>query len=638
MFGPPLFLYRHHADAHEPSSYAISADFQASLGVPSPCLRACRLSSKLLNLAERAFGTKVRMLTMVIPLRTIPDATRPPRGPTALRGLLAESEPKDLLVLGSGPLPVEGAWGGMVALDATGATVLAIGVASLQPRTPAQIADELDLLAQMGVAGLRTVESHSDPAAPIEARFARFFGVPAVTLNQTQAAVLVVEAEPSPADWLRLKRELGARLRGVFRLEGKELVPMPIPEQEARARLSLLTKVALGALGVGVVLALVALLRLTHGPAALQAAGAAQTHTVTGRVSGAATHTQWIGQQHMVHTQDGRLLVLTAGRRGLEIVSDRADNGAAWEPPARVAGIHPGSFAAAIDVEGRLHIAYSDGRGVAYTVLTPAGGRWQASKPVRLDRGTKTPVVDIAWDETRQLAHVVWAKVTPRGQEPYWTAVSFRGGKPRPAGSRALSPAGKAVPVLVDEAIDPSSGSLLVTYRGGRSVYGWSSRSMEPRPDGSWSWGGPERLPTRAFIGAAAVAVGPDGVAHLVLRDSTSFQLLYFTHQRGAGWSQAEAAVQAHATSQLDFPALALDDSSRLVYLFYESDQFETAPEIRVAVRDPDSGWLGSTAITSLPEGAYFPTALRDVSGQAIVAWTEGTSQAAIDLARVSGP
>jgi len=128
------------------------------------------------------------------------------------------------------------------------------------------------------------------------------------------------------------------------------------------------------------------------------------------------------------------------------------------------------------------------------------------------------------------------------------------------------------------------------------------------------------------------------GVAHLVLRDSSQYRLLYFTHKPGSTWSNGEVAVQAHATSQVDFPALALDDSSKLVYLFFESDQFETAAEIRVAVRDPNSGWQQSTSVAALPEGDYFPTSLRNANGQAIAVWTRASAAPSVESARVTSP
>jgi hypothetical protein len=329
--------------------------------------------------------------------------------------------------------------------------------------------------------------------------------------------------------------------------------------------------------------------------------------------------------------------VLFEGPSGLQIVSDGADSGATWRAPITVSAIQPQSFAVAIDGRGQLHIAFSDGGGVAYAVLRPRGG-WRVTQLVRLDRQSRTPLVDLAWDGPRRTADVVWAKDTPKGQEPFWAAIRSEGGKPTVTSTRAIAAPGKAIPVLVNEAIDTQNGTLMVSYRDGTSQAGWASRTATPLSTGAWRWSAVERLPTHAFIGAAALAMDQTGVAHLVLRDSSHYRLLYFTHGPGSSWSKGEVAVQAHATSQVDFPALALDDSSKLVYLFFESDQFETAPEIRVAVRDPNSGWQQSTSVAALPEGDYFPTSLRNANGQAIAVWTRASSVASIESARVTSP
>jgi hypothetical protein len=283
-------------------------------------------------------------------------------------------------------------------------------------------------------------------------------------------------------------------------------------------------------------------------------------------------------------------------------------------------------------------MAFSDDGGVAYAVLNRAGAGWRVSQLLRLDSRSRTPVVDLAWDEPRHTADVVWVKDTANGQEPFWAAVQTTGGTAGVVGTRAIAAPGKAVPVLVNEAVDPVTGSLMVTYRDGTSEAGWRSRQATPLPTGGWRWNRTERLPTHAFIGAAALAIDQGGMAHLVLRDSSDYRLLYFTRPRRATWSKGEIAVQAHATSQVDFPALALDDSSQLVYLFFESDQFETSPEIRVAVRDPDSGWQQSTSVAALPQGNYFPTSLRNASGQAIAVWTRGGSAPSVESARVTAP
>jgi hypothetical protein len=530
-------------------------------------------------------------------------------------------------------------------VDAGGNTLLAVSLETVSPRAPAQIADELDRLAQMNGSDLSEVETQPPPDRSIAERFTDLFGESPPILNRAQGALLVVTQEPEPAVWRRLSRELGPRLRGVYRLEGSELTLLPPPQAETRvagirAPVSWGTLVAVGVVVLGVGATLLALFHVFN-PAATSPTAESLVPTIktvaTG-VPGSATHTQWIGQQHLVHTSDGRLLALYAVPGGLQIVSDGGDNGATWLAPSSVTAVTPGSFSVAIDAADRLHIAYSDARGVSYVVLSQSASGWRASPIVRLDPHTKTPLVDVGWDQSRQVAHVVWAKDTSRGQEPYWAAIVSRRGRTSVAGSGAVAAPGKAVPVLVNDAVDPSSGEVLVTYRSGTSATGWSSRTMNPARSGTWKWSPPQRVPTVASIGAAALAFDGQGTAHLVLRDSTDYRLLYYIHSAAGGWSKPEIAVQAHATSQVDFPALALDGSSKLVYLFFETDQFETAPEIRVAIRDPNSGWKEPTSVAALPEGDYFPTALRNANGQAVTLWTRGGSVPSLEAARVTSP
>jgi hypothetical protein len=582
---------------------------------------------------------------MVIPSPTTSATEGTAPDLDSLLDLVTDWPPGKLLPLGAGPLPVEGSLRGVVTLDAGGETVLVVWLYGVLPRAPAQIADELDRLAQMGAADLAEVESQPPPDRPIAERFTDLFGVSPPVLNRSQAVILVVSREPDPAAWRRLTSELGTRLRGVYRREGTQLILLSPPEAAprpvtSRTPMSLGTLLPWGAVLLGVGLTLVALARFFNpAPGEPAAANLVPTiKTVATGVPGSATDTQWIGQQHLVHTSNGRLLALLAVPGGMQIVSDGGDDGATWLKPSSVTAVKPQSFSVAIDAADRLHLAFTDARGVSYAVLSQSPGGWRASSILRLDTHTKTPLVDVGWDQSRQTAHVVWAKDTAAGQEPYWAAIASKRGRAVVVDSGAVASPDTTVPVLVNEAVDPSSGQVLVTYRQGTSATGWSSRTLSPFGSGAWRWEAPERLPTDASIGAAALAFDGQGIAHLVLRDSTDYRLLYFIHSERLGWSKPEIAVQALATSQVDFPALALDDSSKLVYLFFESDQFETAPEIRVAIRDPNSGWKQATSVAALPEGDYFPTALRNANGQAIALWTRGSSVASLEAARVTSP
>jgi hypothetical protein len=580
---------------------------------------------------------------IVIPSQTRLDSEGAVPNPPSLVALLSDWARDKMLVLGAGAMPVEGARGGVVALDAHGDTVLCVSLEKLSMRAPSQIADALDRLAQMNAVDLREVEAQPVPERSIPERFKAFFDQEATGLNRHQHAILIVTDEPDAATWRRLSSEIGSRLRGVYRRDGTELTRLSPPEPSRKAPprppLTWGTFVAIGAVVLGAGLALLAVVRVINPPAAPSAATIAPAiKTVATGVPGAATHTQWIGQQHLVHTSTGKLLAVFAVPGGVQIVADGADNGATWMKPASITSIHPESLSVAIDASGRLHIAYSDSGGVSYVVFSQAGGEWRPSSPVKLDATTHTPLVDIAWDEARQAAHVVWAKDVSGGQEPYWAVIASRSGKTAVVESGAVAAPADAIPVLVNEALDPTTGNLLVTYRDGTSTKGWESRILLPSSSRSWRWGHERRLPTDASIGAAALAYDAEGTAHLVLRDSTDYRLLYFVRPAGEGWSKPEIAVQAKATSQVDFPALALDRSSKLVYLFFESDQFETAPEIRVAIRDPNSGWKEATSVAALPEGAYFPTALRNGDGQAIALWTRGAAVPSLEAARVTSP
>jgi hypothetical protein len=581
------------------------------------------------------------MLTMVIPSPTRSETERSAAAPSLL-ALLQNWAPEKLLILGSGPVPVNGATEGMLALNAAGDTVLAISIPSMGRLAATQIADELDRLAQMSGPDLHLSVAHPSPDSSIRDRFTDLFGAPP-DLNRKQSVILVLGSEPDATTWRALSSELGGRVRGVYRRDAVGLTALAAPDTavaEPIAPWSLGTSLAAGAIVLGVGLALLAVAHLfdPSTPTAPTGVVVPAIKTVATGVPGGATHTQWIGQQHLVHTSGGRLLALFAVPGGLQIVTDGGDQGATWGPPASVTAVQPDSFAAAIDSRDRLHLAFRDADGVAYAVLQESQGEWSASDIVRLDAGAKTPLVDVAWDESRQVAHIVWAKDVGAGQEPYWAALGSSDGKPKVIDSGPVAPEGDAVPVLVDEAADAGSGKLLVTYRKGTSPSGWWSRIAVPSGKGAWRWDRPERLPTDASIGAAALAFDRGGTAHLVLRDSTDYRLLYLSRSEKSGWSKPEVAVQAHATSQVDFPALVLDNSSKLIYVFFESDQFETAPEILVAVRDPNSGWQEPTSVAALPEGDYFPTALRNASGQAIALWTRGSATASLEAVRVTAP
>ena len=109
--------------------------------------------------------------------------------------------------------------------------------------------------------------------------------------------------------------------------------------------------------------------------------------------------------------------------------------------------------------------------------------------------------------------------------------------------------------------------------------------------------------------------------AHLILRDSSSFELAYYTRTLRGGWSSGETAVDANSIEEIDFPVLTVDQTSRLVYVFLQTT--DAVPQIRVAIRDPASGWEGPYSVTSsasFPDGAGYPTSIEQADGLPIVA------------------
>jgi hypothetical protein len=99
--------------------------------------------------------------------------------------------------------------------------------------------------------------------------------------------------------------------------------------------------------------------------------------------------------------------------------------------------------------------------------------------------------------------------------------------------------------------------------------------------------------------------------------------------------------VDAASTPEIDFPSISLDTSSKLIYVFFQSNQTSVGTEVRVAVHDPATGWEEPVSIadpTDIPNGAQFPTSIATISGQPIVLWTKGGTAPAIQAARITAP
>jgi hypothetical protein len=249
-------------------------------------------------------------------------------------------------------------------------------------------------------------------------------------------------------------------------------------------------------------------------------------------------------------------------------------------------------------------------------------------------------VVDLAWDEETDTAHAVWASDASKGQRPEWAAISAGEIEPTVVQAEPLAKPGTTLTVLVTVDVDAES-NVLATYRRPDILEGWYSRSAVPGAESGYVWSEEEKVRTKEGIGAVSVLLDDEGTAHMVLRDSTSFELDYFKKKLGAPWGRKQLVVDAESTPEIDFPSISLDESANLLYVFFQTNQTPVGTEVHVAVRDPATGWEAPYAITvpaDIPGGAAFPTSIGKTVGQPIVLWTKGGTVAAMQAARVSAP
>jgi hypothetical protein len=553
----------------------------------------------------------------------------------------------DLLVFGTGPLPVLGARKGSLGLDQAGNTVLVIALESPTKRAAEQIADELDKLDQLSAEALGNLQTGERQSLKVlhQERFGKGSDPSTTTeLNKSQKAIIITDQPLRPEVWASLLIELGRRLAGVFVVDENGLTPLPPPEELRRKPRSsgvwpMANWVGLAAVLFGVGLALLGFIRLTadEGEPAEQSIQSPIRDVAVGTRAD-ATLAQWIGQRHLVQTSKGRLIAFFSSPEGLNVVTDQSNSGRSWRSPTGIRDIPATSFSVAIDDENRVHVGFSDGATISYARLEETGGGWVATDVLKLDDAS-SPVVDIAWDPQSGLANVIWAREAGSEEVPQWAAIDVNGGTPSLVQTEALSERGDEIPVLANIAGAPRS-PLLATYRRGDSSTGWFSSTAE-WDEGleRYSWRPEERVPTDEVIGAASVVIDSRRTAHLVLRDSSSFELAYYSRTQRGGWSSSETAVDADSVEEIDFPILTVDRASRLVYLFLQTT--EEFPQIRVAIRDPASGWEGPYSVTSLPsfpEGAAYPTSIDRASGMPVVLWTRGGGTSAIQAARVAAP
>jgi hypothetical protein len=554
-----------------------------------------------------------------------------------------------LLSLGSGPVAIRGAISGSLALDADGAAILVVALPSLDPKHAPQIADELDRVAQLTDSGL--AQTAKDPLTldALRSRHTKFFDVDASRvpkLNSDQAAIVLLGEDPSVEAWEALLIELGPQLRGVYKVSDHDVIQVQPPSALLSAGtprwladLPLPIWIALVAIAIGVSLILYSIVQATQSdPSPPASAPANQTplRQVAADVLPEATNNQWIGQRRIVTTSSNRLIAVLLTPTGIQIASDWENLGRAWSVEATLPEIDAESFSVAAGSSDHLHLAYSNGSGITYALIRATKKGFGVVDQLELTDRSTSPVVDVGWDPQRESVHVVWSEPSAKGEAPHWAQLSVRDRKPKLIDSAALAPAGDDIPVLVNVAVSDDA-QVLATYRRGNSASGWFSRLGDPRGANATSWGSEESLPTTEGIGAASVAIDDRGRAHLVLR--TANRLLYFRRTERDGWSSAEAAVEAEAIEQIDYPIVSVDSASRLVYVFFQTNEVNPAGDVVFAIRDPATGWEGPYPVSpKLPEGARYPNSIGMVDGQPIVLWTKGGAAPVVQAARVIVP
>lgn len=551
-----------------------------------------------------------------------------------------------LLVLGQGPVPVKGSLGAAVCLDRSGILVLLIAVPILEGDAASDIADQLDRLAQMSegeLAELRTTSSDADIPAQHRDFFALDTADETPRLNHAQRVKVIVEARPSIAAWKSAVVEVGGQLDGLYLATEEGLEPIP-PPADIQRRPTEATGWAprhwfgLAGLLIGIGVILIALWRALDPvePVIQTVEVGFSVQNVAVDAPPDATNTNWIGQGRVFKTNDGRLLFLYGTSDGIHIVQDQRNHGRTWRSPVVVGDLRPTSFSATLDASDNVHVAFVRGSDVGYAFIRATRTGWEVVAQTNLDTDGNE-VVDVAWDEDTQRAHIVWARTTDPGQEARWASIAIQDETANITQTQVLAPAEGDVPVLMNVAASPSQ--VIATYRASGSPTGWFSRRATGAAD-QYEWTPQERLPTDAVVGAASLAHAR-GVSHLILRDGTDNQLLYFRRSRRAGWSTPQTVVEADSIDEIDFPVLSVDSASRLVYLFYQTNRLDPAPQIQMAVRDPAAGWQGpyqTAGVAEIPEGARYPATLHLLQGQPLVLWTSAGAAPAVQAARVIAP
>jgi hypothetical protein len=610
-----------------------------------------------------------------------------------------------LYLLGAGPVPVAGAAGGALTLDAGGGVILVVGLEEASAEAAAQVAQQLDGISKLPGSKLR--EAGVDPGlgGGLARRHAGFFELRGGTadLNGSQRCIVVLSEEAPEEGRTALETELGAALSGVFVATAAGVTPaeaapeaapeelalegpaedeavvveeetaadaaaieapdlVPYLEEEATTVIveesdAVVEKTGIAAWPIGnwigltmillglllVVIAVRSCQSLSDDPASPPAEGEPnpEIRTVATDVVQDATHGRWIGQQRVVTLADGTMVFVYPTQDSINLVKDGATGGDTWEEPFVLEGFTPKTLSIDVDSKDRVHVVYSDGASVSYVRLKNKPAGWKPSRVIQLDEDSTSPVVDIAWDEQNQTAHVVWVQQSDDGEAPAWAALTSEGGIHVTEEGLLAQPATE-VGVLASLTAD-GRGSLLITYRRGDHAQGWASRYSSGRSsDGTWLFEEEEEVPIDAGVGAADVLYDRGKTAHLVLRDSTNFALTYFTKTKGEAWSQGEVAHAGPNVGALELPVLSYNAAENNLYLFFQTEEFDPAGEVSYVVRALDSpGWQGPFDIMTAadaPEGALYPVTPDRVEVQSIVFWTKTAETYEVGAAPVIAP
>ena len=560
---------------------------------------------------------------------------------------LSRGEPilgERLLPVAGGPVPIRGAVRGILALREDGGTVLVVTIPTATSRAAIDAADHLDRLAEVGEQGLAGLTGRG--IEEIRHAYETAFDRDPPEMNRGQKLVMLVERDPSVDAWDTIETELGDRLLGIYRIAEDAAMPVRDPKRTGLAgvvRMPWLVWLGIVGFFVGAALAFYGLTQGdgTEGgpqPPSLAPASASLGVVATGTPVG-ATLSRWIGQQKLVRMSTGHLIFVYPEPDHLTLVRDQRDLGRAWRSPQSIEGIETESVSVAIDDRDRLHVVYSNDDGATYLRLVERDSRWTVDAELLLDATGSGSVVDLAWDPENDVGHVLWTRREAGEEQPVWGVVDDAS-TPSLVLSEPLADAGEATALAT--VASGVNGRVVLGYRKPASPDGWFTRDVLADGDG-FSLTEEEVLrDSDDVIGAVALEVDVEGIAHLVLRNDVTFDLTYHRGRPGAGWTNGALVIDGSKTDHVEHPSLSLDDRSGLIYLFVQTNAFlEDTTEVRLVVRDPATGWSGPFPIadrSQIPGGAVYPTTMGVIQGQPLVAWTTLGSGPSINLARVVAP